>query len=481
MIPRRFTLFASFALLTTVAIGAETFDQALKRATADYTERLHQSAEELNHARAQVADEKAPLLTQMRGVEERIIRFESQIQRFEAGQEDAGGKRRKLIKNVEAAHKTAAYFNTLVRDGTKTFTDGLAPGEEQILSERLQSLQRKIDEQSGTSAPNVQPAVDLAEFLLDQTEQSVGGRTAVGSAIMGDGNQVIKGTFAFVGPSTYFLPDQGGPAGTVLPESSATYPVMYPLPGWNTADSAAFFAGRTAPLLVDISGGKALRLKETQGTLRSHINAGGVVAYVIIAVGFFALLLVLQKFWDLLSMKLDSPKAVQAFLAVVARGSPDEIARSLKALKGTTRELFAAGAEGIDRPKAVLEERLQSMLLRQQQYYERRLPLLAVIATAAPLMGLLGTVVGMVKTFALITVFGTGNAGKLASGISQVLVATELGLIVAIPTLIAHGFLAQRIHRNLSLLERYALEFVTATEDARERLNVGEGTSSVIA
>ena len=73
----------------------------------------------------------------------------------------------------------------------------------------------------------------------------------------------------------------------------------------------------------------------------------------------------------------------------------------------------------------------------------------------------------MVRTFALITVFGTGNAGKLASGISEVLVATELGLIVAIPTLIAHGFLAHRIQRNLSLLERYALEFITATETAK--------------
>ena len=107
------------------------------------------------------------------------------------------------------------------------------------------------------------------------------------------------------------------------------------------------------------------------------------------------------------------------------------------------------------------------MLLRQRLHFERRLPLLAVIATAAPLMGLLGTVVGMVKTFALITVFGTGNAGKLASGISEVLVATELGLVVAIPTLIAHGFLSQRIQKNLSLLERYALEFVTAAETAR--------------
>jgi len=75
----------------------------------------------------------------------------------------------------------------------------------------------------------------------------------------------------------------------------------------------------------------------------------------------------------------------------------------------------------------------------------------------------------MVRTFALITVFGTGNAGKLASGISEVLVATELGLAVAIPTLVIHGFLSQRIHKKLATLERYALEFVTAATAGAKR------------
>jgi biopolymer transport protein ExbB len=109
------------------------------------------------------------------------------------------------------------------------------------------------------------------------------------------------------------------------------------------------------------------------------------------------------------------------------------------------------------RSREKLEEYLQAVLLAQRLQLERRLPLLAVIATAAPLMGLLGTVTGMVRTFALITVFGTGNAGKLAGGISEVLVATELGLMVAIPTLVVHGFLSQRVQKNLSLLERYAV------------------------
>ena len=110
-----------------------------------------------------------------------------------------------------------------------------------------------------------------------------------------------------------------------------------------------------------------------------------------------------------------------------------------------------------------LETLHRRQLQVQETFRQQRIVLAAMIA-AAPLLGLLGTVTGMVRTFALITVFGTGNAGKLASGISEVLVSTELGLMVAIPTLIAHGFLSHRIQKNLSLLERYALEFVSASQ-----------------
>ena len=150
----------------------------------------------------------------------------------------------------------------------------------------------------------------------------------------------------------------------------------------------------------------------------------------------------------------------------------------MRLLKTTTRDLFATGLRYRHETKELLEERLTAVLLRQRLHYERWLPLLAVIATAAPLMGLLGTVTGMVRTFTLITVFGTGNAGKLASGISEVLVATELGLLVAIPTLVAHGFLSQRIQKNLSLLERYALEFTTAVRAGKLKIPGKEPVST---
>jgi len=98
---------------------------------------------------------------------------------------------------------------------------------------------------------------------------------------------------------------------------------------------------------------------------------------------------------------------------------------------------------------------------------ERFLPFLAITAATAPLLGLLGTVIGMIKTFQLITIFGTGDAKSLSSGISEALVTTALGLIVAIPVLIVHGALTRMAKRKLGLLEELSVAFVNGVAAAR--------------
>jgi biopolymer transport protein ExbB len=478
----KFPAFLLFPLAILLAPGAradEAYDAVLRRAAAEYQEKLGHASEELMRTRARIADEKAPLLKEMRAAEDRIIAAETQIRQLETRDQNGADERRRLLKNIDASRKTASFVSATVRDGAKAFGDGLGPGEAQIIAARLRQLQQKLDEPAGSGGANVVAAADLADLLLERTEQALGGYTANGQAVLPGNNRILQGTFAFAGPSTFFRPAGGGTVATVWGDSLAAFPVAYPMPEWNPAQAAALFSGQPGVMVADITGGKALRLKETQGTTLTHIRTGGVVAYLIVAVGLFALGLIAQKIMDLFRMKLGAPEEVRAFLTLATRASKQELAHALVRLKGTTRQLFTVGVERIDASKAVLEEHLQSVLMQQQQFFERRLPLLAVIATAAPLMGLLGTVVGMVKTFALITVFGTGNAAKLASGISQVLVATELGLIVAIPTLIAHGFLAHRIHKNLATLERYALEFVTATSALHSRPEIDEETKTL--
>jgi biopolymer transport protein ExbB len=447
------------------AEGNETFNSAMERAAVEYRQRVERAADELNRTRARIADEKAPLLQRQRAAEDRLITAESESTRYQTREEDTAEQRRKLLIELDGLRKSTTYLTTLAHESVKAATDGLAPGETQAGDDRLPAIQKQLDDPN--KVPSAVTAVETVEYLLSRTERALGGYRVAGSAMLAETNQVLPGTFAFVGPETYFFAESGGAPGVVRPREGAKHPVSYALPTWKPEEAKAFFSGSPGTIVADASGGKALRLKETTGTVWEHVKKGGVVAYAIVAVGILAAFMIVQKIRDLSRMAVDSPRQVATFLEIVARGATVEAERAIKGLKRTTRELFAAGLQYAGQPKTILEERLQAVLLEQRLYYERRLPLLAVIATAAPLMGLLGTVVGMVKTFALITVFGTGNAGKLSSGISEVLVATELGLAVAIPALVAHGFLAHRIQKNLSLLERYALQFATAVETAR--------------
>jgi biopolymer transport protein ExbB len=462
----------SFALLVVTVRGAETFDEAMARATVEYGARLRQASDELTQVRERIARDKAPLLKAMRAAEDRIIAADTEITRLETATEHSLEDHRKALRDADALRKNVSYLSTLAHDSLKAYGEGLAPGEEPLLAERLQSMQQKLD--AASIALDGMAAAASAEFLQERMRLALGGYTAPGSSMLDDSNLVVKGTFAFVGPETFFRAEQSGDAGTVRSREGSDYPITYRLAAWKPDAAEAFFGGRLGTIMADASAGKALRLKETKGTIWEHINKGGMIAYAILGVGLLSAFMILQKMHDLSQMAVDKPEAVQRFVAIVARGARAEAQQAVGSLQATTRELYTVGLRHIDQPKEILEEYLYAVLLRQRLHYERRLPLLAVIAVASPLMGLLGTVTGMVRTFALITVFGTGNAGKLAGGISEVLVATELGLMVAIPTLVAHGFLAHRIQKNLSLLERYAVEFVAAAQSAKTAVHAGE-------
>ena len=472
----RFAFIVAALLLATTLSGEESMDDAMKRATLEYGQRLRLANAELTQARERIAREKAPFLQAMRAAEDRIIAAQSQITLLETGQEQVQEKSRKLGKEADALRKNESYLNTLAHDSLTAFDEGVLPGERQFLAGSIQALQEQFNTPANPAGGS--GTTGIANFLLERVQQSLGGYTMPGNSLVEGDNQLVRGTFAFAGPEIFFRPEQGGFAGTVRMREGTEYPVTYLLREWKPNAAEAFFQGRMGTFYADASAGKALRLKETKGTVWEHINKGGLVSYAILCVGVFALVMILLKVRDLSQMAVDRPEVVQRSLAALVKCDRPAARLAVKSLGTTTRELFDAGLLHLDESKALLEDGLNAVLLRQRLHYERRLPLLAVIATAAPLMGLLGTVTGMVRTFSLITVFGTGNAGKLASGISEVLVATELGLIVAIPTLIAHGFLSHRIQKNLSLLECYAVEFVNVVQRSESTVKTKEQISA---
>ena len=209
-------------LLATTVRAADTFDEAMERAALEYAKRLRTASDELTRTRERIAGEKAPLLKTMRAAEDRIIAAEQEITRLDTAQNQSLENRRRLLRDGETLRKNESYVSTLAHDGLKAFSDGLAPGEGQLLSERIQALQQTFEDPSKNG--DGKTAVDVADFLLQRVQQSLGGYAAPGSAMIGEDSLVVKGTFAFVGPETYFRADQGGAVGTNA--SSVSVPGM---------------------------------------------------------------------------------------------------------------------------------------------------------------------------------------------------------------------------------------------------------------
>ena len=127
-------------------------------------------------------------------------------------------------------------------------------------------------------------------------------------------------------------------------------------------------------------------------------------------------------------------------------------------LKGRpTGNVLLAGLAERGRSREVVESRLSEAMLREMPRLERFLPVLKMLAAVSPLLGLLGTVTGMISTFQVITTFGGGDPKLMSGGISEALVTTEVGLAVAIPIVIATALLSLKAKRIMTDMKEKAL------------------------
>lgn len=200
-----------------------------------------------------------------------------------------------------------------------------------------------------------------------------------------------------------------------------------------------------APLWIDPSRGSLLSLLIQTPDLSERIDQGGTIGYIIIALGFFALLLAGERFVSL--ALVDGKVRRQMKSNTPDKGNP-------------LGRIMATYQKYCRTDKETLELRLGEAIVQETPKLTRFLPVLKIIAVVAPLLGLLGTVTGMINTFQAITLFGTGDPKLMAGGISQALVTTVLGLTVAIPAVLLHTLVAGRSKRLVQTLEERAVGIV---------------------
>jgi biopolymer transport protein ExbB len=184
------------------------------------------------------------------------------------------------------------------------------------------------------------------------------------------------------------------------------------------------------------------------------ILSGGPVLVAIVAVSLYALYVFLARFLKLARERTDSDRLMARVNAAVRERDLDAALAACEAHGGPVARVLAAALARLPYGRSAVDAAFQEASLEEEQRLARGLRPLATIAQIAPLMGLLGTVTGMIIAFAEISQQGTGDPGALADGIGQALVTTAAGLIVAIPTLIGQNVLASRVDGILLEIER---------------------------
>lgn len=198
------------------------------------------------------------------------------------------------------------------------------------------------------------------------------------------------------------------------------------------------------------------------------VQAGGWLMIPIIGCSVVAAAICVERLWTLQPSRVVPKNLTAQVWAMVKHSDVDpQKLRDLRA-QSPLGQIYAAGLLSARRGRATMKEAMEEAANGVVHELERYLTPLGTIATASPLLGLLGTVVGMIQMFSALFIEGTGNANALSGGIAKALVTTAAGLFVAIPSLMFYRFFLRRVDDLVVMLEQESNKLVDVVHGERD-------------
>jgi len=435
-------------------------ESTFSAATRDLDTRLEQAVAELDRLRQETAAEMIPLNQRLRALEDELSQARQELQDTTRTLDGRTLDLSTLGNEIQARRAQASYISGRLGEYLAGFESRLHIAEVQRYQAELEAA-KLAPENSLLSQEQIYAAqTGMVAAALERLHGLVAGSRFEGTAVDAQGT-VKRGTFVLVGPSALFRSDDGTVVGTVEQRLGSLQPTVMPFGLAQDAARAGELVSTSAGRFpLDPSLGNARKVEETRETLGEHIRAGGPVMIPIFVLAGLALLVVLYKWLSMAFIARPRASAIQALFATIARRDREGAVRAAQAIKGPTGAMLLAGAQHLAEPRELIEELMYEKVLATRLKLQNMLPFVAISASSAPLLGLLGTVTGIMQTFKLITVFGTGDVKTLSSGISEALITTEYGLIVAIPSLLLHAFLARKARKVVDDMEKAAIGFL---------------------
>ena len=428
--------------------------------------RLDAAVAELAALRETITNEKLPLARELGRLEGEHAAARQEHDAVRRRFDQRALDKSNLAQDIRRLESDHLYLANLLAEYARNFETRLHIAELRRYEEPLAAAKAAPERSDASSSVRFDGQWGLVTAAVRRLDELFGGVRFDGRAAGADG-LVVTGRFALIGPTAYFAAGDGTLAGIAEQRLGSLEPTVatFTDPA-HTELVRAFLANGAGDLPLDASLGNARKIEETRETLIEHIRKGGPVMIPILGLAGLVTLLALGKGLSLGFVRLPNAARMEPLLAAVRGADHDAARAAAEALGGPAGRMLAVGARHLGGSKELIEEAMYERMLETRFGFNRGLPFIAVGAATAPLLGLLGTVTGIIATFKLITVFGSGDVKMLSAGISEALITTEFGLLVAIPSLLTHSFLSRKARSLLDRMEQLAVMFMGAVAGA---------------
>ena len=461
---KKLLLVFALAAMIPMTAGAQDMREAARKAEAERRAALQRAAD----VEAKIEGDRAALLAQVETLETQKKQLEADITALKRRKE-VGRSRHEVLsdkwttKEVEFreisgnVRITAKDIEALLNQSQLT---ALYPG-------RLDAIAPVLRE---GYFPDIDDISGMTTVLLDEMKRSGQVTLQKGSYIGRDGEE-HTGDVLTVGKFTAMY-REGKETGFLTFSNLKLFALTTPPPGKLAKAMKSYFDGKSDVVPFDPASGESLVKVGKHMSMFEEFKGGGPVMWPISLVGLVVIVFTTYKLVYLRRVHGDTAVIMGGVNSLAEKADwagVEEMMSSHRTHNWPVVNVLRAGIGARSEDRETLESVLQESILKEMPRLERGISVMAVLGAIAPLLGLLGTVTGMITTFKVITLYGTGDPKLMSSGISEALIATKWGLCVAVPTMLIHTLLARRVSNVVSDMEEKAVALSNTIQKEQRR------------
>ena len=449
--------------LLLVLSNASAWSQDLKSDPDQFYSTVNNSIDlDLADSKANYKAVESVIQREKTGLSRQLLSLESENQTLRDSAKQLGLQRdgvslsyEDMKQEMEDLQSSVEFIENLLKDYSSSFHREVPVGEKSLYQEQMTALLSfKNEEDVELKVQDIAQGFLFLDSIMDRSFNLFGGYSYQNKAILQNGLEAT-GNFVQVGPYAFFKPLTDKGAGLIDSTQNYRARVILPKPKMKEAEIQEVVSTKQGWLYFDPTLYNAIEISRIESNWLDEIEKGGLWIFPILFFALLSVLVAISKFFQIYTVRRPSLAQLKELSENLQKGDRNTLEQlEVLKIKGPIGEMLQTFVKYSGERKELIEEILYERLLEAQSSLERFLPLIAITMATAPLLGLLGTVTGMIETFKQIMLFGSSDMGNLAGGISEALVTTKYGLVSAIPALIIHSLLTRKVQGILSDMEK---------------------------